>query len=112
MQQQQQAVSNNYVGATTAQSTKIQKKKISNASNGLVTKSNKSFDKNAIIQVNNSSKVGNMGIPQHHNTFYGNVGSVNQNHPQSRQQNNSLGSKGGTLQSQTSTSQQQQQQQQ
>ena len=43
-----------------------------------------------------SGKNNVLGLGSHHNTFYGNM---NKNHPQSRQQNNSLGSKGGTLSS-------------
>ena len=41
----------------------------------------------------------------HHNTFYGNPSSKQVQHPQSRQVNNSLGSKGGTLTSQQSQQQ-------
>jgi hypothetical protein len=64
-------------------------------------KNKQSFDKNSIAGMNSSNKNSNMmGLGSHHNTFYGNI---KQNHPQSRQQNNGLGSKGGTLSSQQSS---------
>lgn len=46
------------------------------------------------------------GVQSQQNTFYGNM-KMQPNHPQSRQQNNSLGSKQGTLSSQQSHAQQQ-----
>jgi len=64
-----------------------------NQNNQSMTKAtNKSFDKNSLNGGNSQS-----------NTFYGSMsvlksGSIN--HPQSRQINNGLGSKGGTLTSQ------------
>lgn len=94
-----QSMKNNLTGQT-----KISKKKLMAGSNNqsMVNKSKQSFDKNAIAQMSGGSqgKGSNMmGLTTHHNTFYGNI---KQNHPQSRQQNNSLGSKGGTLSSQQS----------
>lgn len=92
-----QSMKNNFSGQT-----KISKKKMMAGSNqSLVNKSKQSFDKNALNQMSaqQSKQTNIMGLATHHNTFYGNI---KQNHPQSRQQNNSLGSKGGTLSSQQS----------